>query len=335
MSGSDPVSDAEPGSSDAVNSSDPVNNSAGETTTPQNGLSKIVGAGLVSYERLPMLDVVFDRLVRVLSGSLRGMTSDNVDISIEKSASLRFGDYMNAIPLPAMLSVFEAREWDNFGLMVIDNAMIYAIVDVLLGGGRGAPQMRIEERPYTVIERDLVERMVTQILADLAISFEPICKVNFRFDRTEISPRFAAIARPANAAIMVRFRLQIEERGGCFDIILPHATLEPVRDLLLHQFMGERLGRDNLWEAHLAEDLHEASIELEAVLGEQVMSLGDLIDLKIGSQIQFATTADDLIQLRCGWVPMFSGKTGNRRGRIAVQIEERLAPDGAGQSVMA
>jgi flagellar motor switch protein FliM len=302
-----------------------------QSSEPESGLRKVVGAGLVSYERLPMLDVVFDRLVRVLSSSLRNLTGDNAEISIEKITSLRFGDYMNSVPLPAMLSVFEAREWDNYGLMVTDNAMIYAIVDVLLGGGRGSAANRIDERPYTVIERGLVERMVTQILADLAISFEPICKVSFRFDRTEISPRFAAIARPASAAILVRLRLAMEGRGGCFDIILPHATLEPVRDLLLHQFMGERLGRDNIWEAHLAEDLHEASIELDAVLGEQVMSLGDLIDLKIGSQIQFATTADDPIELRCGWVPMFSGKTGNRRGRIAVQIEERLVRDGTGQ----
>jgi hypothetical protein len=96
---------------------------------PKSGLHRVVSAGLISYERLPMLEIVFDRLVRILSTSLRHLTSDNVEVSIDKITSLRFGDYMNAVPLPAMLSVFKAEQWDNFGLMVIDAPMIYSIVD--------------------------------------------------------------------------------------------------------------------------------------------------------------------------------------------------------------
>ena len=92
--------------------------------------------------------------------SLRNFTSDNVEVGIDNILSLRFGDYLNSIPLPAMLAVFKAEEWDNYGLMVVDSAMIYSIVDVLLGGRRGTAAMRIEGRPYTTIERTLVERLI-------------------------------------------------------------------------------------------------------------------------------------------------------------------------------
>jgi flagellar motor switch protein FliM len=95
-----------------------------ETTS---GMQRIISSGLVSYERLPMLEIVFDRLVRIMSTSLRNFTSDNVEVSIDNIVSLRFGDYLNSIPLPAMLAVFKAEEWDNYGLMVIDSAMIYSI----------------------------------------------------------------------------------------------------------------------------------------------------------------------------------------------------------------
>ena len=37
----------------------------------QSGIGVIVNSALVSYERLPMLEVVYDRLVRLLSTSLR------------------------------------------------------------------------------------------------------------------------------------------------------------------------------------------------------------------------------------------------------------------------
>jgi flagellar motor switch protein FliM len=292
----------------------------------QSGIRRVVSAGLVSYERLPMLEVVFDRLVRILSTSLRNLTSDNVEVSIDKIISLRFGDYMNSIPLPAMLSVFRAEQWDSLGLMVIDASMIYSIVDVLLGGRRGLTQMRIEGRPYTTIERTLVEKLAGQILADLSTSFKPVCEVNFRYDRTEVNPRFASISRSSNAAILVRLRLEMDERGGCFEIVLPYATLEPIRDLLLQQFMGERFGRDNIWETHLAEELRDTDIELDAVLGEQTMSLSEVLALKVGSRITFSLSVDDPVEVRCGGVPLFKARTGNRRNRVAVQIEEMLSP---------
>ena len=56
--------------------------------------------------------------------------------------------------------------------------------------------MRIEGRPYTTIERNLVERMVTVVLSDMSAAFDPVSPVTFRFDRLETNPRFATIARP-------------------------------------------------------------------------------------------------------------------------------------------
>src|SRR3954453_1660621 len=121
----------------------------GGSMSDGSGIAAIVNSALVSYERLPMLEVVFDRLVRMMSTSLRNFTSDNVEVSLDNITSIRFGDYLNSIPLPAMLSVFKAEEWDNYGLLTIDSALIYSIVDVLLGGRRGTAAMRIEGRPYT------------------------------------------------------------------------------------------------------------------------------------------------------------------------------------------
>ena len=83
----------------------------------RTGMQKIISSGLVSYERLPMLEIVFDRLVRIMSTSLRNFTSDNVEVGIDNMVSLRFGDYLNAVQLPAMLAVFKADEWDNYGIM--------------------------------------------------------------------------------------------------------------------------------------------------------------------------------------------------------------------------
>ncbi len=294
-------------------------------TREVHAVERIISSGLVSFERLPMLEIVFDRLIRILSTTLRNFTSDNVEAGIDNIVSLRFGDYLNSIPLPAMLAVFKIEEWDNYGLMVVDSALIYSIVDVLLGGRRGTAAMRIEGRPYTTIERKLVERLVELVLKDLAASFDPLCKLTIKFERLEVNPRFATISRPSNAAIVVRLRVDMDDRGGRLELLLPYATLEPVRELLLQQFMGERFGRDSIWETHLAEQLRDTDVELDVVLDETTMSLNEVMKLQVGSRIMLNAGPGGSVQLRCGTVPMFSGRVGRKKDQVAVRIEETLA----------
>lgn len=298
----------------------------GSADSDQNrsGIQAILNSGMVSYERLPMLEVVFDRLVRMMSTSLRNFTSDNVEVSLDNLVSLRFGDYLNSIPLPAMLAVFKAEEWDNFGLLTVDSSLIYSIVDVLLGGRRGTAAMRIEGRPYTTIERNLVERMIHVVLADLSAAFDPLSPVAFRFDRLETNPRFATISRPSNAAIVAKLRIDMEDRGGRLELLLPYATLEPVRELLLQMFMGEKFGRDSIWEIHLMEELWQTEVELEAVLDQQYLPLYSVLNMEVGTRLMFNATPDSRVVMRCGDVPMWAGRMGRKGNHIAICLDEKI-----------
>ena len=292
------------------------------------GIMALVNSNDVTYERLPMLEVVFDRLVRMLTTSVRNFTSENVDVNLDNITAQRFGDYLNSMPLPAMIAVFKAVEWDNFGLVTVDSPMIYSIVDVLLGGRRGTVPMRIEGRPYTTIEASLVERLIRLLLQDLSNAFAPITDVNFRFERMETNPRFAAIARPGNACIVFKMRIDMEDRGGTIEFLIPYATLEPVRDLLLQMFMGEKFGRDSIWEGHLAREIWVTDVDLEAVLEEQTVSLNYVAKLEVGSMLKLRSRPDSAVTLRCGSVPMLRGKVGQRGDNLCIQVEEKLERPG-------
>lgn len=294
-----------------------------------SGVMALINSAMVNYERLPMLDIVFDRLVRLMSTSLRNLTSDNVEVSLDQVSTVRFGDYMNSIPLPAMLSVFKAEEWDNNGLLVTDSALIYSIVDVLLGGRKGTPAIRVEGRPYTTIESKLVEKMVQVTLSDLSSAFDPLSPVSFTLDRVETNPRFATITQSGNACVLARLRVDMGDRGGRVEILIPYATLEPIRELLLQMFMGEKFGRDSIWENHLTQELYKTDIQLQAILGEVFIPLGEMLHWKPGSKIMLNTTTEDVLEMRCGNFPMFIGPVGQKQGNIAVRIEKYIPPEKA------
>ena len=290
----------------------------------QNAIESLVNSNLVYYERLPMLEVVFDRLVRMLSTSLRNFTSDNVEVIFDNLTTIRFGDYLNSVSLPAMLGVFRAEQWDNQGLFVVDSRMIYSVVDVLLGGRRGDMSSDVDSRPYTTIERNLIDRMIRIILNDMHTAFDPICYVNFRFERLETNPRFAMIARAANAAILVRLRVEMEERGGTIDLILPYATIEPIRELLLQNFMGEKFGRDSIWENHLAEQLWNTDMVLQATLPQETYSLEEVLQWNVGTQITFNCDPTSPVRIVCEGYPLMEGRMGQKGGKIAVKIDDVL-----------
>lgn len=290
----------------------------------QSGIRALINSAMVSYERLPMLEIVFDRLVRLTTTSLRNFTSDNVEVSLDSITSVRFGDYLNSIPLPAILSVFKAEEWDGFGMATVESSLIYSIIDVLLGGGRGTAAVRVEGRPYTTIEINLVRRMIEIILADMEQAFAPLSPVHFNLERLETNPRFAAISRPANAAILVELRIDMEDRGGKVEIMMPYATLEPIRDLLLQMFMGEKFGRDPIWEGHLATEIFSAEIDVDAVLYETEVPISRIMSLEVGDTLTFDIGPHDAVTVKCGDIPLSEGHLGCVDNRIAIALNRGL-----------
>ncbi|MGC8525758.1 flagellar motor switch protein FliM [Acidiphilium sp.] len=273
-----------------------------------------------SYERLPMAEVVFERLSRILAGSLRNLFQDNVEVRLTRLASRRLADSFAEIAPMALLGVFRAREWDNLGLIHVDAMTVSNLTEILLGGRRVAAATGQLPKPVTSISRNLTERLIRVVLHDLRNSFAPICDVTFDFERTETDPRFATIGRNSGVALTARLSLHSAGRNCMIDIILPFATLEPVRELLLQQFMGEKFGRDSIWESHLAEELWHTDIELEAVLDEQTMKLGAVMDLRVGDIIPINAPRGSDVTLRCGSVDLFAGRLGVRHGRLAAEI---------------
>jgi len=286
-----------------------------------SGIYAILDKSMTAYEKLPMMEVVFDRLVRQLSTSLRNYTSENVDVNLDSMVSIRFDDYLNAMPQPTMMIIFRAVEWENFGMMTVDSSLIYAIVDVLLGGRKTPKGVRAEGRPYTTIEQDIVKRMLDVVLADLGVAFEPLSPATFHFERLESNPRFATITRPGNPALLVKLKIDMAEgRSGILDILLPHPTLEPIRDLLLQMFMGENFGQDTVWEKYLGRELRNTAVTVEAIFQEKDITLKDVMGLKVGSTLLLDCTTDDDITLRCGGIPITTAMMGRVGENVAVSL---------------
>lgn len=298
-----------------------------EPLPPKSGLRAVIDSRVVSHERLPMLEVVCERMVRSFATSMRNLTSDSIEVSLDNIASVRFGDFMNRVSLPAMLAVFRVPTWQDYGLITVEANLIYAVVDALLGGRRGAAPRKIEGRAFTTIETTLVSKMIELILREFSIAFEPIAPVEMELERIETSPRFAAIAGPSNVASAATFSVDMDGRGGKFTILLPFATLEPVRGKLTQRFMGEKLGGDTTWRDHMKHQILQTEVEIATLLGERQMRVRDIQSLAVGQTLTFDASPDDPFEVRCGGVPVARAQIGRQRNRIAIGIVSEIGQD--------
>jgi flagellar motor switch protein FliM len=88
--------------------------------------------------------------------------------------------------------------------------------------------------------------------------------------------------------------------------------------------MGEKLGRDHIWEGHLATEIWQAKLEIDAVLHEAEMPVKKVLDLKVGDTLVFDVRGDPMVTLRCGDMLLTQGRIGRMGDNMAIEVAKPL-----------
>lgn len=290
------------------------------------GLRALINSALVSHRRLPMLDVIFDRTARLMSTSLRQLTNEGVEVTLDNVTSTRFSDFIQSQSTAGVIGVIHASGLDGYLLIAADGALVHCIVDLLLGGRRGSGAM-MDERALTAIELGLAGRMLAMLIGNLEEAIAPVIAATMTLDRIETTPRFAAIAQDASVCALAKFKVRIDDFVGRVSILAPHATIEPVREKLSRDFIGDSKAADELWRRKLGAGVVSAGLHLHAVLADRMMSIGELDKLNAGETLTFPAGPDARVELRAGETSIAVGRVGRLGEAIAVKLDHGLNID--------
>jgi flagellar motor switch protein FliM len=89
-------------------------------------------------------------------------------------------------------------------------------------------------------------------------------------------------------------------------------------------FMGEKFGRDPIWEDHLATEIGQAQIAVDAVLYEARLPLRKMMKLSVGDTLPLELKPDALVTVRCGDVVLTEGRMGKVGDRVSVRVAKPL-----------
>lgn len=271
-------------------------------------------------DRLPVLDIILDRFVRALNTSMRNFTSENVDISLDNMYTTRYGEFLSQLPSPVMLGVVRSSNWQGFMLMVFETPLIYAVVDVLLGGRRGGEKSTLEGRTFTTIERRMMTRLMKAVIGDLEATFQAVAEAGFAFDRLEINPRFARLTRPDALSIVAILRFYMEDRGGKIFFCFPSALFHPVRDILSQPFFGDSSEVDSSWVTQINQQTLVTHVGVEVILDTVRSTLGDIMNWRPGQRIDLKTKINAPVDVRVDNISIGRAELGRRGGNLAVRL---------------
>lgn len=294
-------------------------------------------AGIVPYDltsqeriirgRMPTLDIINQRFSRLFRTSLSALLRKVADVTTVSADTVKFGEFIKSLPVPASLHIFRMEPLRGFALLVAESKLVFSLVDNFFGGG-GASSFKVEGRDFTAIEQRMSKKVILAALEDWEKAWKPVHTVQVSFVRSEINPQFAAIVPTTDVVIVVLFEIEMENVTGTITVCLPYSTIEPIITKLRAGFQSDQLEVDQTWVKRLRDKLQNAEVELLVELGKTTLRSNEVLNLALGDVIQLDNDVSDELILKVERVPKFKVRPGVSRGNKAVQVASFLKKGG-------
>ncbi|MCB0365520.1 MAG: flagellar motor switch protein FliM [Bdellovibrionaceae bacterium] len=270
--------------------------------------------------RLPQLDVIYEKFMRAFRVSLSSALRKIASLNHASTDFLKFGEFINTLPMPTCMSVLRFNNLRGSALFVIESKLAYALVDNFFGGA-DRPYTKIEGKDFTPIELSIVRKVVDLAIEDLESAWSSVEKIDCSFVRTEINPQFVGIVPPTDIVIASTFDVELENANGTITLVIPYSTIEPIKQKLSTGFQVESDQTDKkMWTNTITDQLMGTRVELKVNLGQSSITLEELMELKVGDVIPLDQDATGELDVQVEQVKKFKGYYGIHHGTVAVQV---------------
>lgn len=273
--------------------------------------------------RMPILEIIYERFIRQFRVSLSNSLRKISTISMISTDLLKFGEFVNTLPIPSCMAIMRFNELRGPALLVFESKLAYAIIDSYFGG-TDRPFTKIEGKEFTSIELSFMRRVMDMAIADLEEAWAPVHRIDAQYTRTEINPQFVGVVPPSDVIITTTFEVEFESASGTIMVVIPYSTIEPIKQKLSSSFQTENDVVDTLWTRSMHDHVQNTEATAIVKLGETSMSIGDLVSLQVGDIIPLGQEVSGELDLQIEGETKMKCLIGTYKGNRAVQLTRRI-----------
>lgn len=287
---------------------------------------QIIRMATLNYDRLPMLEVIFDRYSLSLGGALKSYTAAATEVELRDFSYMTCTEALDSLKAPMFIAVGHTVLWEGPLVLAVEPELLFAALEIMLGGRSAVPN-DWTPRNFTAIERRLGQQLCEVTLNELTEAFAQLAEVPLAIGYVENSAQSIVLGPPSNPCVRVTLDVKFEGRGGAITYIIPYNTLDPIRPILMQPFLGGKLGGDDSWRAELDQKLKTATVTLNAVLHELEQPMSKVLAWEPGQLLDLGIFTDHEVCVTCGGRPMFRAAMGRRANQsVALRITEEFTP---------
>ncbi len=272
----------------------------------------------VIRERLHGLDLINQRFARRFRVGLFNLIRRSADITVESMRYQSYRDFVRNVPVPTNLNLVSIRPLRGTALVVFPPNLIYLVVDNLFGGD-GRFVTKSEGREFTNTEQRIIRRLLDLALDAYQACWQAIHHVQISYVRSEVQAKFASITNSPNEIIVnTTFHIDVGNLSSAFQICIPFAMIEPLRDLLTNPASGTHEGNDAAWTQHIAGQIRESSVQMVAEFVSVPSRIQQVRTLRVGDVLPI--DLPQTVTARVDGVPVLTCEYGSHQGQRALRV---------------
>jgi len=274
--------------------------------------------------RMPTLEIINERFARLIRIGLFNFMRRSPEISVGSVKVQKYNEFIRNLVVPTNLNIMSMKPLRGNGLFIFDPSLVFAVIDNLFGGD-GRFHTRVEGRDFTPTEQRIIARMLDVIQKEFITAWAPVFPLQPEYVRSEMHTQFANIANPSEIVVTSTFSIELGAGGGSFHVCIPYSTLEPIRDLLYSSMQGDQAEPDKRWVNMLKKQVQMAEVNLVAQLAKTQLTIGDIMELRVGDVIPI--DIEKSVEAQVDQVPVFECTYGTSGGQYALKVEKALVAE--------
>jgi len=216
----------------------------------------------VIRERLHALDMVNERFARSFRMSLFNLLRRSSDITVSNILYQGAGAYEKSVQGQLSLNLVSMKPLRGNMLVAFPSKMVFMVVDNLFGGD-GEDDDKGEAREFSATEQRIIQRMTRLVMECYESAWSAVFPVELEFVRSETQPRFTNLTNsPTEMVITSVYTVEVGSFSTEFQIVIPWATIEPIR-AQLNNTVHDRYNEDpNVWNRRMKGEIQGSGVEL-------------------------------------------------------------------------
>lgn len=281
-------------------------------------------AGQISNEQMRAISSVNDLFARNLTHTLGAWLRTTLKVKLVAGEQLPFSEFQERLSSRSYICSVRLEPLGAVGLLEIELALAFPVIDVLLGGGGKT----WPARELTEIEGAILTAVVQVTVQELNLAWQSV-GLEFVLEKRESEAAISRMMTGGEKTLCVSFEARMPEAQGAMNLCLPAVVLNAIlRRLIAEGDRPKRRPKDA--QARIRKLMGDAKVSTVLKFPAMRLRAEDLLALQTGKILRLPLAQHSISELHVSGTRFGAAhpvRTGEHRG---AQLADVIANDAHG-----